>query len=216
MKKMIMAVALLATVSMAKAQAPAGAPYGVKSGIITMSMDMMGQEMITETYFDNYGLLTAQVSEGGFMGNGGKTRTITDKDGSQIRIDDAAKTATKMPSFGGMGGGMGRPNVNWNNLTDQVKKENNIKEVGKETVAGKECTKYTMTMDMMGQSMEQTVWIYKGIMLKNSMATEMGDFGQTCTKFQENVEIKADMFTVPAGVKVEEMDMSQFGGFGGF
>ncbi|HBA12589.1 MAG TPA: hypothetical protein DCW98_01260, partial [Bacteroidales bacterium] len=78
MKKMFMATALLAVVSLAGAQVPANAPYGVKSGVITMSMDMMGQEMITETYFDDYGLKIAQVSEGGFGGQG-KTRTITDK-----------------------------------------------------------------------------------------------------------------------------------------
>ena len=220
MKKMFLAAALLAVVSLANAQAPANAPYGVKSGVITMSMDMMGNEMITETYFDDYGLKTAQVSEGGgfgMMGGGqsGKTRTITDKDGAQIRINDAEKTATKFPA-GGFGGGFGggRNQINWNNLTDQVKKENNIKELGKETVAGKECTKYSMTMDMMGQSMEQTVWIYKGIMLKNLMSTEMGEFGQTCKKFEEKA-VDASMFTVPAGVKVEEFDMSQFGGFGG-
>ena len=215
MKKMFLAAALLAAVSLANAQAPANAPYGVKSGVITMSMDMMGNEMITETYFDDYGLKTAQVSEGGFMGGEGKTRTITDKDGAQIRINDAEKTATKFPA-GGFGGGFGggRNQINWNNLTDQVKKDNNIKELGKETVAGKECTKYSMTMDMMGQSMEQTVWIYKGIMLKNLMSTEMGEFGQTCKKFEEKA-VDASMFTVPAGVKVEEFDPSQFGGFGG-
>ena len=216
---MFLAAALLAVVSLANAQAPANAPYGVKSGVITMSMDMMGNEIVTETYFDDYGLKTAQVSEGGFgmMGGGqsGKTRTITDKDGAQIRINEAEKTATKFPA-GGFGGGFGggRNQINWNNLTDQVKKENNIKELGKETVAGKECTKYSMTMDMMGQSMEQTVWIYKGIMLKNLMSTEMGEFGQTCKKFEEKA-VDASMFTVPAGVKVEEFDPSQFGGFGG-
>ncbi|MBO7416144.1 MAG: hypothetical protein J6U22_06170, partial [Bacteroidaceae bacterium] len=131
MKKMFLAAALLAVVSLANAQAPANAPYGVKSGVITMSMDMMGNEMITETYFDDYGLKTAQVSEGGgfgMMGGGqsGKTRTITDKDGAQIRINEAEKTATKFPA-GGFGGGFGggRNQINWNNLTDQVKKENN-------------------------------------------------------------------------------------------
>ena len=221
MKKMFLAAALLAVVSLANAQAPADAPYGVKSGVITMSMDMMGNEIITETYFDNYGLKTAQVSEGGgfgMMGGGqsGKTRTIRDKDGAQIQINDEAKTATKMPSFGGMGGfGGGRAQINWNKLTDQVKKENNIKELGKETIAGKECTKYSMTMDMMGNQMEQTVWIYKGIQLKNEMNSEMGTFGSTCKKFEEK-DVPASMFEVPAGVKVEEMDMSQFGGFGGF
>ena len=216
MKKMFLAAALLAVVSLANAQAPADAPYGVKSGVITMSMDMMGNEMITETYFDNYGLKTAQVSEGGFMGGEGKTRTITDKDGAQIRINDAEKTATKFPA-GGMGFGMGggRAQINWNNLTDQVKKENNIKEVGKETIAGKECTKYSMTTEGFQGPQEQTVWIYKGIQLKNEMSSDFGTFGATCKKFEEK-DVPASMFEVPAGVKVEEFDMSQMGGFGGF
>ena len=171
MKKMFMAAALMAVVSLANAQAPADAPYGVKSGVYTMSMAFGDNEMVTEYYFDNYGLKTAQVSEGGFgmMGGGqqGKTRTITDKDGSQIQINDEAKTATKMPSFGGMGFGGGRAQINWNKLTDEVKKANNIKELGKETIAGKECTKYSMTTEGFQGPQEQTVWIYKGIQLKN-------------------------------------------------
>ena len=216
MKKMFLAAALLAVVSLANAQAPANAPYGVKSGVITMSMDMMGNEMITETYFDNYGLKTAQVSEGGFMGGEGKTRTITDKDGAQIRINEEEKTATKFPAGGMMGGfGGGRAQINWNNLTDQVKKDNNIKELGKETIAGKECTKYSMTTEGFQGPQEQTVWIYKGIQLKNEMSSDFGTFGATCKKFEEK-DVPASMFEVPAGVKVEEMDMSQFGGFGGF
>ena len=217
MKKMFLAAALLAVVSLANAQAPADAPYGVKSGVITMSMDMMGNEMITETYFDDYGLKTAQVSEGGFMGGEGKTRTITDKDGAQIRINEAEKTATKFPA-GGMGFGMGgnRPQINWNKLTDQVKKENNIKELGKETIAGKECTKYSMTTEGFQGPQEQTVWIYKGIQLKNEMSMgDFGTFGSTCKKFEEK-DVPASMFEVPAGIKVEEFDFSQMGGFGGF
>lgn len=219
MKKMFLAAALLAVVSLANAQAPADAPYGVKSGVYTMSMAFGDNEMITEYYFDNYGLKTAQVSEGGFgmMGGGqqGKTRTITDKDGAQIQINDEAKTATKMPSFGGMGFGGGRPQINWNKLTDEVKKANNIKELGKETIAGKECTKYSMTTEGFQGPQEQTVWIYKGIQLKNEMSSDFGTFGATCKKFEEK-DVPASMFEVPAGVKVEELDMSQFGGFGGF
>lgn len=219
MKKMFLAAALLAVVSLANAQAPANAPYGVKSGVYTMSMAFGDNEMITEYYFDNYGLKTAQVQEGGGMmgmGQEGKTRTITDKDGATIRINDEAKTATKFPAGGPMGGfGGGRAQINWNNLTDQVKKDNNIKELGKETIAGKECTKYSMTTEGFQGPQEQTVWIYKGIQLKNEMSSDFGTFGATCKKFEEK-EVPASMFEVPAGVKVEEFDMSQFGGFGGF
>ena len=107
-----------------------------------------------------------------------------------------------------------RRKINWNNLTDQVKKDNNIKELGKETIAGKECTKYSMTTEGFQGPQEQTVWIYKGIQLKNEMSSDFGTFGQTCKKFEEKA-VDASMFEIPAGVKVEEFDPSSMG-FGGF
>lgn len=220
MKKMFIAAAALAVVALANAQAPADAPYAVKSGVYTMSMDMMGNEMITEYYFDDYGKKTATVSEGGMMmmggDQGGKTRTI-EVGGVQYRVNDEAKTATKMPDFGGFGGGFGggQSQINWNNLTDEVKKANNIKELGKETVAGVECTKYSMTTESMMGSMDQTIWIYKGITLKTLMSSDMGEFGQTCKKFEEKA-VEASMFALPADYKVEEFQMPDMGGFGGF
>lgn len=218
MKKMFIAAAALAVVALANAQAPAGAPYGVKSGVYTMSSDMMGNEMITEYYFDDYGKKTATVSEGGMMmmmgGAEGKTRTIV-VDGQNVQINDEAKTATKMPDFMGGGFGGGRPQIDWNNLTDQVKKDNNIKELGKETVAGVECTKYSMTTEGMMGSQNQTLWIYKGITLRMLMESDMFTMDQVCKKFEEKA-VDASMFTLPADYKVEEFQMPDMGGFGGF
>lgn len=210
MRKIFFTAAAMAVAVLAKAQAPENAPYQIKSGVVTMSMDMGGNEMITETYFDDYGLKTAQVSEGGFMGGSGKTRTITDKDGSQLSINDAAKTATRFPAGGMMGGN--RNQVNWSNLTDKVIKNNRIKEVGKEEVAGKECIKYTMVVNMMGSFSNQTVWVYKGIVFKSSMSTNMGQFVQTCKQFEEK-DVDASMFAIPEDLKIEDFDMSRFGGF---
>jgi len=87
-----------------------------------------------------------------------------------------------------------------------------VKELGKETVAGKDCTKYEVTVFMMGQPQKQTVWVYKGITLKSASSSDFGDMVQTATKIQENVEIPASMFVLPAGVKVQEMDMGMMGG----
>ena len=91
-------------------------------------------------------------------------------------------------------------------------KKYKVKELGKETVAGKECTKYEVTVFMMGQPQKQTVWVYKGITLKSASSSDFGDMVQTATKIQENVEIPASMFVLPAGVKVQEMDMGMMGG----
>jgi outer membrane lipoprotein-sorting protein len=211
MKKGFLVAALFAVVSMANAQeASQEAIYGVKSGIITMSMDMMGNAITTTTYFDDYGRKQANVSDFG----GQKSRSIVVK-GETIMVNDEAKTATRMPAM--MGGGMmgGGSAVNFMKLTDEVIKANNIKELGEETIAGKPCKKYSMSVSMMGQSQTQTVWVYQGITLKSSSQSDFGAMERTTTKFEENATIPASMFEIPEGVKIQDMDMNMMMG-GGF
>ena len=170
--------------------------YTVKSGIVTMEMDMMGQKIVQEVYFDDYGAKQATLSDFGGM----KSRNIV-VDGETVMVNDDEKTAMKMPMMGQ------RETVNFSNLDEKTIKKYKVKELGTETVAGKECKKYDVTLFMMGQPQKQTVWVYKGITLKSSSKSDFGDMNQTATKIQENVEIPASMFTLPAGVKVEEMQM---------
>ena len=64
---------------------------------------------------------------------------------------------------------------------------------------------------MMGQVIKQTVWVYKGITLKTSTKTDFGDMGQTATKIEEDIKVDPAMFTIPEGVKIQDMDMSMMG-----
>ena len=177
--------------------------YEVKSGVVTMEMDMMGQAIVQKIYFDDYGAKQATVSNFG----GRNSRTIV-VDGKNVMINDDEKTAMQMPMMGA------QERVNFCNLTDKEIKKYKVQELGKETVAGKECTKYSVTLFMMGQPQKQTVWVYKGITLKSTSKSDFGDMNQTATKLEENVEVPASMFTVPAGVTIQEMDMGMMmGGF---
>ena len=202
MKKLLIIAALFVCGLGAQAQEKL---YEVKSGKITMEMDMMGQTMVQEVYFDDYGAKQATVMNM----QGQKTRQIT-QDGSNIMIDDAAKTATKMPAMGMMGGG--RSEINWSNLDEKTIKKNKIQEAGEETIAGKTCKVYKYKVMMMGQAVSATACVYKGIVLKSSTSTDFGEMGQKATKIEENITIDPSMFTIPEGVKVQEMDMSMFGG----
>lgn len=178
--------------------------YEVKSGKVTMEMDMMGQTIVQEVYFDDYGAKKATVMNM----QGQKMRQIT-QDGSNIMIDDAAKTATKMPAMGMMGG---EQSINFSNLDEKTIKKNKIQEAGEETVAGKTCKVYKYKVMMMGQAVSATACVYKGIVLKSSTSTDFGDMVQKATNIEENITIDPSMFTIPEGVKVQEMDMSMFGG----
>lgn len=201
MKKLLIITALLSFCMGAGAQEKI---YDVKSGKVTMEMDMMGQTIVQDIYFDDYGAKTVTVSDFG----GNKMRML-EKDGSNIMVNDAEKTAVRMPAMG-----PGAENrINFLNLDEKTVKKNKIKEVGEETIAGKPCTKYTYKVLMMGQPITTTVWVYKGITLKSSTTTDFGEMGQQATKIEENIDIDPAMFTIPEGVTVQDMDMSMMGGF---
>lgn len=203
MKRILFIAALMALCLGAAAQEKL---YEVRSGIITLEMDMMGQTVVQQLYFDDYGAKQANLMEFG----GQKIRSI-EKDGSNIMIDDAARTATRMPAMGPQANNR----INFLNLDEQTVKKNKIKEVGQEEIAGKPCTKYTYKVLMMGQAVTVTAWVYKGITLKSSTKTDFGEMVQKAVKVEEDVQIDPSMFTVPEGVTVQEMDMSMMGR-GGF
>ena len=126
-----------------------------------------------------------------FMGNA-MEMTILRKDGKTYMINAAEKQVQEMPA-----GGMGGADINFLNLTDQVKAANKIKEAGKETILGRECTKYTMESSQMGMTMSQTVWVWNGIVLKSLTDGGQFQFGNTATKLEENANIPASTFDIP-------------------
>ena len=200
MKKLLIIAALLSFCIGAGAQEKI---YEVKSGKVTMEMEMMGQAMVQDIYFDDYG--AKQVTASNFQGQKMRILVI---DGSNVMVNDADKTAVRMPAMG-----MGSENrINWLNLDEKTIKKNKIKEAGEEVVAGKTCKKYEYKVMMMGQPISATAWVYKGITLKTSTKTDFGDMGQTATKIEEDIKVDPAMFTIPEGVKIQDMDMSMMGG----
>ncbi|MBR5498896.1 MAG: hypothetical protein IKV75_01895 [Bacteroidales bacterium] len=205
MKKILLIAALCALGICAQAQEKL---YEVKSGIVTMEMDMMGRKIVREIHFDDYGAKQATISEM----RGQKMRGV-EVNGEMLMINDAENTAMKMPAMG-MGGGSNE-RINFLNTDPKYIKKNKIKVVGTETYLDRECTKYTVALFMMGQVVKQTAWVYKGIVLKSSMATDFGEMVQAATKLEEDVEIPAATFEVPEGVEIQTMSRGPMGGGGG-
>lgn len=202
MKKLMIIAGLLALCLGAAAQEKI---YSVKSGKVTMEMDMMGQKIVQQNYFDDYGVKQATVME--MMGQ--KMRSI-EVDGKNVMIDDAAKTAISMPGMGPQMGGNNK--INFLNLDEKTIKKNKIKEEGQEEVAGKMCTKYSYRMLMMGQGVNVHAWVYKGITLKTAIKTDFGEMVTKATKVEEDIQVDPALFVLPEGVEVQEMDMSMMGG----
>lgn len=179
--------------------------YDVKSGIVTMEMDMMGRKVVQEIYFDDYGAKQAMMVD--FRGQ--KMRGI-EVDGEAIMVDDEKNIAVKMPSMG-----MTNEKINFLDQSPKNIRRNKIKEIGKETLLGKECTIYTVAVFMMGNVVKQTVWVYKGITLKSSITTDWGEMVQTATALVEDIEIPAETFVLPEGIEIQTMSHGPRGGGGG-
>lgn len=205
MKKIITIIAFVLSGIGAQAQEEIRM-YDVKSGIVTMEMDMMGRKVVQDIYFDDYGAKQAMVVEM----RGQKMRGI-EVDGEMVMINDAENTAVKMPSMG-----MTNEKINFLDQSPKNIRRNKIKEIGKETLLDRECTIYTVAVFMMGNVVKQTVWVYKGITLKSSITTDWGEMVQVATSLVEDVEIPEKTFTVPEGIEVQTMSRGPMGGGGGY
>ena len=220
-----------AGMGMGGGQRPQG--QGGQGGQRQMNFDP--STMVTKIYFDDYGKKTVTVTT---RGEAGTTRSLAIGE-DNYQINDAEKSATKMPSFGGRRGGQGgggrgmgmgmmggmgmgaqtTPMFDWENLDAKTIKKNKIKELGEEEVAGVMCKMYSVTQSNQGYQTQMTLWIYKNLTMKSETITDYGTMGQTVEKLEET-DVDPALFELPADYKVEEMQMNfgggaGMGGFGG-
>ena len=181
MKKYMTVVAALLVAVVAMGQAPAK-KYGVKSGTVTVISDMMGEKVENTSYFDDYG--AKEVTEINMMGM--KMKQLS-RDGKMYIINEGEKQVQEMPA---------QESINYLNLTPEVIKKYNVKEVGKETVAGKECTKYTAEIEQMGMKAKAEVSIWKGYAMKSKV--DMGGFAISSeVKEIKEGPVDAKLFDIP-------------------
>ena len=200
---------------------------GGDSTFINMMNSFNSSDRREQIYFEDYGRKTARVS---VLGEN-ITRTISVGD-STYTINEKENTATVMPIFGGsrngrggmggFGGGFGMGGaqigqlgeIDWRNLDKKTIRRNKIKELGEEQVAGVTCKKYSMSpSNQMGFSQDITVCVYEGIPLSTKTESDWSTTSQTAVKFLPNDDVPAEMFELPKGCKVSQMNMG--GGFGG-
>ncbi len=157
--------------------------YGIKSGTIKIEMDMMGQTIPSTIYFDDYG--AKQATSINMMG---MEMTQINKDGKMYLVNKGEKSVQEMPQQ--------QEQINYLNLTDEIKAKYKIKEVGKETVAGKECTTYTVEVSQMGQTVKTTVSVWNGIAMKTVADAGGFSMSQKVTEVKE-APVDAAIFEIP-------------------
>jgi len=182
-----------------------GQRYGIKSGIVYYEpMDIMGIKTTQILYFDDYGKKECReiIVEGNIMGMKTKKHSMSILDGDYSinfdlenitnNKDELKKEATKVNIKDAMS------NMDLSHLTEEMKKQMDYKEEGREQVAGINGTKYSVKFGTGNKRMY-------GVMYKNvPLKADMGQIKMVASKFEENASVPAEKFIVPADYKIVE------------
>jgi len=161
--------------------------YAIKSGIVEYKTEVMGMAGMQTLTFDDYGKLEMTDASMEMMGT--KIRTVTImKDGLIYTLDMEAKTGNIISG--------NSPNIDFENLSDEMVKDMNLKKIGTESYLGKNCDK--MEIDYQKLNMKGDFLVFKGVPLK--INTDMGTMKMVlnATSFTENPTIPASRFEVPS------------------
>ena len=177
-------VTLLVAVAALAQEAPK--KFGLKSGEFTSEMDMMGQKVVSTTYFAEYGNLQLTKMKMSMMGMDMDMGTLQ-RDGKTYMINYAEKTVQEMPA---------QASINYMNLDDETVAKYKVKAEGVEELAGKPCLIFTSEVEQMGQKAKTKASIWEGIPMK-SVSSVMGmDIVNTVTEVKE-YDVDPALFEVP-------------------
>lgn len=176
----IVAALLMAALTLTAQEAPK--KYGIKSGTAKAMMSMLGQRVETTMYFDDYGALEATVTT-----TAGVEVLSISRDGKTYIVNPGSRQVQETPT---------PESVNYMDLNDEVMAKYKIKEIGKETVAGKECTQYEVEVTQAGQTVKTSVSVWEGFPMK-TVANVMGmSLSMAVSEFVEG-PVDASHFEIP-------------------
>ena len=130
-------------------------------------------------------------------GMGNYNTEILMRDGkiySNAWFDDEKKDEAKMTE--------GTPEINFLDLSDEIKKKYQMKELGTEEVFGKTCRVFTYKMKSLLRTVTYKEWRWEGILLKMETKGALGaNNSMMVTEFVENPKLPASTFALPTVIK---------------
>lgn len=172
-----------------------GKKYGIKSGIVTYTTQMMGMDVQQTLSFDDYG--AREVNEVTVDMGTIKVKTVSlQKDGYMYTYNPDDKTGKKI-AISGQGNG----NIDFRNLSKEMEQKMNLKKLGSETFIGKSCDKYSI--DYKEMNMSGTFLVWEGIALKSETKVGGMDMVLVANSIEENPSIPADRFEIPSDIRFD-------------
>ncbi len=159
----------------------------------------------SKVIFDDYGKksrteMTTTMSLGGKSMNTSYNSLMVD--GYVYSWSNLAKTGNK---FKLDASNFDPANTDFSKLTDEMRKKLNYKDLGTETVNGKDCKVASFTTEQM----QGKIWMWKQVPVKMEMSM-MGKVITTNVKdINENPNIPAGIFDVPSDIQFKEMNIGK-------
>ncbi len=165
--------------------------YGIKSGIIHEYSKLNEHITPDVRYFDHYGELEAMVQTIDMGGLGSfENTTVTKKEKAWV-----FNAASKPKVFDNP-----TADLTFINPSQEVIDKYKLVDTGEdEEVLGRICRKFTYEtlMGRRNKVINNTAWVYQGIVLKSLMKNGRQETIYEVTDFQENVEVPAEIFVIP-------------------
>ena len=179
--------------------------YNIESAIIKKKIVMTIQGMPEQTissvqYFADFGEKESAETVMSFQGQTLTVFTMM-KDGYVYSANITLKQGTKV----NLASMEDYKNVNYLNLTDDIKKKYQIQSKGTEQVLGKTCNLYDMNFTTQGQSVSGTVWVWNGLVLKSKINAAGTIAEEETTEIQEGARIANEKFELPEGINFMEI-----------
>lgn len=163
--------------------------YGIKSGVIFYDAPMGAKQ---ELYFDDYGAKEVSITtiDLGIA----KTKTIEiRKDGFSYTYEEGKNEGTKKAWYV-------PANTDFSKADPKTLERYKVKDLGTETIAGKECKKFSAEFG----SSPIVSWTWNNILIKSVTKMGQGEFVIEATKVQDG-SVDSKLFELPAGVTFKEM-----------
>ena len=185
-----LAVLMASCAGAALADPPKG-PFGIKSGIVEMTTDFMGDQKQT-LYFDDYGRkqalhTTTTVTMFGMTST--STSIRIDADGKSTEIDVEKKTATRRSAAAPVSS---LPDAA--QLTEKMKKDYKFEALPDREILGRKCQGFGVVM--MGMPIKG--WTWKGLPMLTMTRVGNGMVTVKVVSLQEDVPVPAEKLILEA------------------
>jgi hypothetical protein len=174
--------------------------YALKSGILQMKATTLGISQAITIYFDDYGNKEMTDVKIDMLGTKKHQIVISDS-GKMFTIDLDKKTGSRINSDNQNNDNP--ENFNFLKLTEKSVKDFQIKKEGQAKMLDKVCDIFVIK----NSKFSGKFLVWKGIAMKTEVNAMNLKTTIEVTKIQENVNIPAETFQIPKGIKMSELNL---------